>query len=61
LKVWEEAKKHCSGLDVSGYGKEKEGAGDLVERGLVSLDGVGWRGFAETKGEELGAGQVYPG
>ena len=54
-------KKHCSGLDVNGYEKEREEGGDLVERESVSLDGVGWMGFAGTKGEELDAGRVYPG
>jgi len=40
--------------------KEKQEAGDLVGRGMAFLDGVGWMGFAGTKGEELGAGQAYP-
>ena len=57
----EEVKKHYSGLGVSGCGRGREGVRDLVERGSAFLGGVGWMGFAETKGEELGAGQVFPG
>lgn len=30
-------------------------------RGMEFLDGAGWMGFAGTKGEGPGAGQVYPG
>ena len=55
----EGVKKHRSDSDVSGYGRGKEGAGGLVERELVFLDGVGWMGFAGTKGGELDAGLVY--
>jgi len=57
----EGAKKHYSGSDVSEYVKEKEEARDRVGRGMVFLDGVDWMGFAGTKWEELGEGQVYPG
>ena len=56
----EGGKKHYSGSDVNEHAKEKEGAGDLVGRGMASLDGVDWMGFAGTKVEELGVGQVYP-
>jgi hypothetical protein len=56
--VSEGARKHYSGSDVSGYVKEKQEAGDPMGRGMVFLDGVGWTGFVETKGEEQGAGRV---
>jgi hypothetical protein len=59
-RALEGVKKRYSGLGVSGYVKEKQEAEDLVERGMVFLDGVGWMDFAGTKGEELGVDQVYP-
>jgi len=55
------AKKRCSGLDESEYVKGREEAMDRVGQGMAFLDGVDWMGFAGTKWEELGAGQVYPG
>lgn len=57
----EGVKKRCSGSDVNEYEKEMEEAGDLVEQEMVFLDGVGWMGFAGTKGEGLDVGRVYPG
>jgi hypothetical protein len=60
-KALEAVKKHCSGMDVNEYGKEREVVKDPVEQELVFLGAVGWMGFAGTKGEELGASQVYPG
>jgi hypothetical protein len=59
--VLEGVKKRCSGSDESEYVKEKREAGDLVGRGMVFLDEVGLMGFAGTKGEEPGAGQVSLG
>lgn len=53
-------KKRYSGPGVSGYVKEKQEGEDLVGRGMAFLDGVGWTGFAETKGEGPGVDQVYP-
>ena len=47
-------KEHHSGPDVGGR------LGDPIQ-GVVFLDGVCWIGFGETKGEALGAGQVYLG
>lgn len=57
----EGVKRRCSGLGVNEYGKGREEAEDLVEREPAFLDGVDWMGFAGTKVEELGEGQVYPG
>lgn len=57
----EGVRKHYSGSGVNEHVKERGEGGDLVGRGMASLDGVGWMGFAEIKGEVLGAGQVYPG
>jgi len=54
-------KKRCSGSDVNECVKGREEAGDLVGQGMVFPGGVGWMGFAVTREEELGAGQVYPG
>ena len=53
-------KKRYSDSGVSEYVKEKQEAGALVGRGMAFLGGAGWTGFAGTKGEELGVGQVYP-
>lgn len=57
----EGAKKHYSGSDASERVKERAEARGQVGRGTAFLDGVGWMGFAETKGEGLGVDQVYPG
>ena len=56
----EEVKRHCWELDVSGYVKEKREGGDLMGLGMEFLDGVGWMGFAEKGGGELGVRQAYP-
>lgn len=52
-KVLEGVKKHCSGSDVNGYGKERAEARDLAGRGSACLDGVDSMGFVGTKGEGL--------
>ena len=41
--------------------KEREEVRDRVRQGMAFLDAIDWMGFAGTRREELGAGQVYPG